>query len=340
MLRGMASDASMRAWTTHGRGDVALSMLPNPALREGSVLVRVTACGVCRTDLHVIDGDIPPHRDRVTPGHQVVGEVIAIGSGAARFDIGDRVGVAWLAGTCGSCRWCIGGRENLCRAARFTGWDSDGGHADLVVADERFAYALPASADPVATAPLLCAGIIGFRALARAALPVAGVLGIYGFGSSGYLTARMAAAQGATVHVMTRGEPNRALARALALGFVGEQADTPPEPLDAAIVFAPAGALVPAALEATASGGTVVLAGIHMSDIPPLSYDDHLFRERDLRTVTANTRADGEGFLRLAAKLGLEASVTRYRFDDTGRALDDLRTGRAAGSLVIDHSFA
>ncbi|MGW9587816.1 zinc-dependent alcohol dehydrogenase family protein [Microbacterium sp. NPDC055455] len=335
----MSTEARMRAWRTHGRGDATLSTVGVRSLGEWEVLVRVVACGVCRTDLHVIDGDIAQHRDPVIPGHQVVGEVVATGPGASRFRPGDRVGVAWLAATCGSCRWCMSGRENLCPSARFTGWDTDGGHADLLVVDERFAYSLPSTLDAVEAAPLLCAGIIGFRALARARLPVGGTLGVYGFGSSGHLTARMAAAQGATVHVMTRGEQNRALARSLGLGFVGAEADSPPAPLDAAIVFAPAGPLAAVALEATAPGGTVVLAGIHMSDIPAMSYEHHLFRERDLRTVTANTRADGESFLRLAGNLGLKASVTRYRFEDTGRALDDLRSGRAAGSLVIDRSL-
>ncbi|WP_194411000.1 zinc-binding alcohol dehydrogenase family protein [Microbacterium cremeum] len=335
----MVVDADMRAWTTHGSGDARLTIVPVPEIAAHSLLVRVEACGVCRTDLHVIDGDIARHRDPVIPGHQVVGEVIATGSATSRFAVGDRVGVAWLAETCGSCRWCISGKENLCPNARFTGWDVDGGHADQVIVDERFAYAFPAGVDPVDTAPLLCAGIIGFRALSRARLPAGGALGVYGFGSSGHLTAQMAAAQGATVHVMTRGEHNRALARALNLGFVGEEAEEPPSDLDAAIVFAPAGPLVLAALRATAPGGTVVLAGIHMSDIPAMSYEDHLFGERDLRTVTANTREDGEGFLRLAGNLGLKASVSRYRFADTGRALDDLRAGRAAGSLVIDRSL-
>lgn len=336
----MSTDADMRAWTTHGSGDLRVSAVPIPDVTERAILVRVGACGVCRTDLHVIDGDLARHRDPVIPGHQVVGEVVSRSSAASRFAIGDRVGVAWLADTCGSCRWCISGRENLCQSARFAGWDINGGHAEYVTVDERFAYAVPDDVDAVAIAPLLCAGIIGFRALVRAQLPDGGALGVYGFGSSGHLTARMAAAQGATVHVMTRGEQNRALARSLNLGFVGDEAATPPVELDAAIVFAPAGSLVPAALRATAPGGTVVLAGIHMSDIPAMSYEDHLFRERDLRTVTANTRADGESFLRLARNLGLRASVTRYTFADTGRALDDLRAGRAAGSLVIDHSLA
>lgn len=285
----------------------------------------------------MVDGELPRHREEVIPGHQVVGEVVETGTAVSRFTVGDRVGIAWLASTCGSCLWCLTGRENLCAAARFTGWDVDGGHAEYALVDERFAYAFPEDADPIELAPLLCAGIIGFRALSRAELPPGGALGIYGFGSSGYLTARIAAAGGARVHVMTRGERNRELARSLDLGFVGAESDVPPEPLDSAIVFAPAGELVPVALQATTAGGTVVLAGIHMTDIPSMAYADHLFRERDLRTVTANTRADGLAFLRLASRLNLRSAVTRYRYEDTPRALDDLRSGRASGSLVITH---
>jgi propanol-preferring alcohol dehydrogenase len=329
---------TMRAWTTRGTGDLESRTLPLPRIAEHDILVRVSACGVCRTDLHVVDGELPRRRPRVVPGHQVVGEVVAVGSATARFHLGDVVGVAWLGSTCGGCRWCRTGRENLCAAARFTGWDRDGGHAEFLAADERFAYRLPADTDPVETAPLLCAGIIGFRALSRAQLPPGGVLGIYGFGSSAVLTAKIAAAGGATVHVMTRGQQNRELARQVGLGFVGDETSSPPEPLDSAIIFAPAGELVPIALRATAASGTVVIAGIHLSDVPALSYDEHLFREKDLRSVTANTRADGESFLRLAARLHLRSTVTRYRFGDTRDALDDLRAGRAAGSLVIDHA--
>ncbi|MEN2740317.1 zinc-binding alcohol dehydrogenase family protein [Microbacterium sp. X-17] len=328
-------DTTMTGWTTKGLGDLERGRVEIPEPSGGELVVRVSACGVCRTDLHVIDGELPPRRTPVVPGHQVVGEVQWTGPGATRFVTGDRVGIAWLAGTCGSCVWCLSGRENLCPSARFTGWDRDGGYAEYVLVDERFAYSFPDDLDPIETAPLLCAGIIGFRALSRARVPAGGTLGIYGFGSSGSLVAKMAAASGVTVHVMTRGERNRELARSLGLGSVGEEADAPPEPLDSAIVFAPAGALVPVALEATTAGGTVVVAGIHLSDVPAMTYADHLFRERDLRSVTANTRADGEAFLRLARKLRLRASVTRYGPADTAQALDDLRAGRAAGSLVI-----
>ncbi|GAA2033991.1 zinc-binding alcohol dehydrogenase family protein [Agromyces tropicus] len=325
----------MQAWTTRGDGELVDRRLTDPEPVGDDLVVEVLACGVCRTDLHVIDGELEPHRSPVVPGHQVVGRVAATGPAVRRTAVGDLVGIAWLRSTCGACRWCRSGRENLCPDARFTGWDADGGYADLATVSEAFAYALPPDADPVAVAPLLCAGIIGYRALRRANLPPGGRLGLYGFGSSAHLTARLAMAAGATVDAMTRGEANRRLARELGLASVGDERAAPPEPLDAAIVFAPAGDLVPIALEATVRGGTVVLAGIHMTDVPAMTYADHLFLERDLRTVTANTRADGDEFLRLALRLGIAPSATPYAFERAPQAVDDLRAGRASGSLVL-----
>lgn len=325
----------MDGWITAGDGRLTATALPDPEPAGDELIVEVVACGVCRTDLHVIDGELAPHRSPVVPGHQVVGRVVATGPGVRHARAGDLVGVAWLRSTCGSCRWCRSGRENLCPDAAFTGWDADGGYADLATVPESFAYPLPGDADPVAIAPLLCAGIIGYRALRRANLPPGGRLGIYGFGSSAHLTARLAMAAGATVAAMTRGEANRELARELGAEFVGHELEQPPEPLDAAIVFAPAGGLVPVALEATARGGTVVLAGIHMTDIPSMTYAEHLFLERDLRTVTANTRADGDEFLRLARTLDLRPTATPYPFARAADAVDDLRSGRASGSLVL-----
>ncbi|WP_400997360.1 zinc-dependent alcohol dehydrogenase family protein [Agromyces sp. GXQ0307] len=325
----------MEAWTTRGDGRLTATTLPEPEPAADELVVEVAACGVCRTDLHVIDGELAPHRIPVVPGHQVVGRVVATGSAVRRTNVGDLVGIAWLRSTCGACRWCRSGRENLCPDARFTGWDADGGYARFASVPEAFAYALPPDADPVTVAPLLCAGIIGYRALRRANLPPGGRLGLYGFGSSAHLTARLAMAAGASVVAMTRGEANRHLARELGLDFVGDERDAPPEPLDAAIVFAPAGELVPVALEAMTRGGTVVLAGIHMTDVPAMSYADHLFLERDLRTVTANTRADGDEFLRLALRLGIAPTATAYAFERADAAADDLRAGRASGSLVL-----
>ncbi|GAA1058243.1 alcohol dehydrogenase [Agromyces luteolus] len=325
----------MDAWTTRGDGRLTASTPPEPEPADGELVVEVAACGVCRTDLHVIDGELAPRRSPVVPGHQVVGRVVATGHDVRRTAVGDLVGIAWLRSTCGACRWCRSGRENLCPDARFTGWDADGGYARFATVPEAFAYALPADADPVAVAPLLCAGIIGYRALRRANLPQGGRLGLYGFGSSAHLTARLAMAGGASVVAMTRGEANQRLARELGLDFVGGERDAAPEPLDAAIVFAPAGDLVPVALEATMRGGTVVLAGIHMTDVPSMTYADHLFLERDLRTVTANTRADGDEFLRLALRLGVAPTATPYEFERADAAVDDLRSGRASGSLVL-----
>jgi len=326
----------MRAWTTgEAAGVLEPVELPVPEPAADEVLVRVEACGVCRTDLHVVDQEIPPHRPRVVPGHQIVGVVAGVGPGVRRLRAGDRVGVAWLRRTCGACRWCREGRENLCPDSEYTGWDADGGFAEYSTVPEAFAYPLPAEADPAMIAPLLCAGIIGFRALRRATLPPGGRLGIYGFGSSAHITAQLAIAAGARVFAMTRGEANQELARRLGAVFAGDATAKPPEPLDAAIVFAPAGELVPVALEATDRGGTVVLAGIHMTTIPPLDYARDLFEERDLRTVTANTRADGSALLRLAERLRLAPSVTRYPLGAAGAAIADLRAGRGSGSLVL-----
>lgn len=328
--------AGNHAWRTGpSAGDLELVDAPVPVPARGEVVVRVIACGICRTDLHVIDQEIPVHRPGVIPGHQVVGRVTELGPEVEDIAIGDLVGVAWLRRTCGTCRWCRSGSENLCPRSEYTGWDADGGFSDLLAAPAAFVYHLPADADPVTTAPLLCAGIIGFRALSRANLPPGGRLGLYGFGSSAHLVAKIAMAAGADVAVMTRGEQNRALARELGAAFVGEEAAPPPQPLDSAIVFAPAGSLVPIALAATRSGGTVVLAGIEMSDTPSMECGASLFRERDLRTVTANTRDDGRRLLDLAANLGLRPSVTTVLFEALDSAIDDIRRGRARGSLVL-----
>lgn len=325
----------MSAWSTHGDGRLEAVRQPVPEPAAGEVLVEVLACGVCRTDLHVIDGELAMHANPVVPGHQVIGRVVGTGASVGRLRQGDLVGIAWLRSTCGACPWCRSGRENLCPDARFTGWDADGGYADFATVPEGFAYLLPADTDAASVAPLLCAGIIGYRALSRANLPPAGRLGIYGFGSSAHLTALLAMAQGASVSAMTRGEANQRLAAGLGVDFVGDERAVPPVQHDAAIVFAPAGELVPLALASTVQGGTVVLAGIHMSDVPAMTYDEHLFRERDLRTVTANTRADGDAFLRLARALSIAPEITRYPFDRAGEAVDALRAGRASGSLVL-----
>ncbi|HYN30737.1 MAG TPA: zinc-dependent alcohol dehydrogenase family protein [Dermatophilaceae bacterium] len=307
--------------------------LPDPTGRE--VRVRVSCCGVCRTDLHLAEGDLPPRRPRVTPGHEVVGTVEALGPRATRFAAGDRVGVPWLGHADGTCRHCRAGRENLCLAPRFTGWDRDGGYADVLLADEAFVYALPGHLSDEQAAPLLCAGIIGYRALLAADVPPGGRLGIYGFGGSAHLTAQVALHLGLRVHVLTRGEHHRDLATRLGCDSVGPADGAPPEPLDGAILFAPAGELVPVALRALDAGGTLAVAGIWLSDIPSLDYDAELFRERHLRSVTANTREDGEAFLTLAARFGVTATTTAYPMEEAPRALADLAHGRFGGAAVL-----
>lgn len=330
----------MRAWVVDTPGPVDGGPLrrvdrdlPEPGF--GQVRARVTCCGVCRTDLHLAEGDLPPRRPGVTPGHEVVGVVEARGPGAQRFAVGERIGIPWLGWTDGSCRFCRRGEENLCTDPRFTGWDVDGGYADALVADEGFAYRLPEALGDDQAAPLLCAGIIGYRALQVAAVPPGGRLGIYGFGGSGHLTAQVALAQGMRVHVFTRGEENRRLARDLGAETVAGAADPAPEPLDGAILFAPAGDLVPVALRALDRGATLAVAGIWLSDIPSLHYAEDLFEERRLRSVTANTRQDGEQFLRLAGRLGVRATTVAYPMAEAPAALADLAHGRFSGAAVL-----
>lgn len=307
--------------------------LPEPG--PWQVRVAIRCCGVCRTDLHLAEGDLAPKRHGVTPGHEIVGTVVARGERARRFEVGQRIGVPWLGGTDGSCRFCRRGEENLCTSPTFTGWDVDGGYADECVVDEAYAYALPDSLPDEQAAPLLCAGIIGYRALRAARLRPGGALGIYGFGGSAHLTAQIALHEGARVHVLTRGEHNQALARELGVDSVGAAAAAPPEPLDAAILFAPAGELVPVALSALDRGATLALAGIYLTDIPALNYDATLFQERQLRSVTANTREDGEQFLRLAHRYRLRVETHAYPMADAPRALSDLEHGRFGGAAVL-----
>ena len=315
---------------------MSLVELPEPEPGVGEIRVRVTVCGVCRTDLHLAEGDLAPRRHGIVPGHEVVGTVDRTGPGATRFTIGDRVGLAWLGRTCGTCRFCRRGAENLCLAPSFTGWDRNGGFAELVTADEQFAYRLPDEFDDQHVAPLLCAGIIGFRALRRAEIPEHGRLGIYGFGGSAHITAQVAMAAGAEVHVLTRSAEARALATELGAASVGDAYDRPPCELDSAILFAPVGDLVPVALEALGRGGTLAIAGIHLSDIPSLDYQRHLFQERQVRSVTANTRRDGEELLATAARIGLRTTVVPYALGEADRALVDLAADRVTGAAVLD----
>ena len=331
----------MRAWHVETPGPVTghpLSLhtddeIPRPG--PGELLLKVLACGVCRTDLHVTEGDLPPHRRGVTPGHEVVGEVADLGEQAQGFTIGDRAGAAWLRWTDGTCKFCQREAENLCPHSLYTGWDADGGYAEFMTVPAAYAHRLPDGYDDAELAPLLCAGIIGYRALQRAELPPHGRLGIYGFGGSAHLATQVALARGATVHVMTRGEQARRLALELGAASAGDAADSPPEPLDAAIMFAPVGELVLPALAALDRGGTLSIAGIYLSDIPPLNYSKHLFQERQLRSVTSNTRADAREFLGFAAEHKLAVTVHPYPLDHADQAQQDLKAGRFDGAAVL-----
>jgi alcohol dehydrogenase, propanol-preferring len=330
----------MRAWVVHQPGPIADGPLrlverPVPEPGPGELLIRVLCCGVCRTDLHLAEGDLEPRAPDVTPGHEVVGEVVAAGPGTVRFAPGDRVGAAWLAGTDGACRYCRRGAENLCPRSVYTGWDIQGGYAEYLVAADAYVHPLPSGFTDAELAPLLCAGIIGYRALRRAELPPGGRLGIWGFGGSAHLAAQVAIAEGAAVHVFTRGAQARELALGLGAASAQDSFDPTPEPLDSAILFAPVGTLVPPALAALDRGGTLAIAGIYLTDIPALNYDKHLFQERQLRSVTANTRGDAEEFLRLAQRLRLQVTTHPYAFDKAQQALADLAADRFTGAAVI-----
>ncbi|MGP4002339.1 zinc-dependent alcohol dehydrogenase family protein [Streptomyces sp. 8N706] len=326
------------AWVVEQPGPVATAPLrhrerPVPEPGPYELLLEVLACGVCRTDLHVAEGDLPPHKEQCVPGHQVVGRIVGAGYAVEGFSAGDRVGAAWLASTCGACRFCRTGRENLCPHSRYLGWDLDGGYAQYTVADARYVYRLPTGWTDAEAAPLLCAGIIGHRALSRAVLPEGGRLGIYGFGASAHLAAQFAIGRGATVHVVTRSRDAQRLA--LDLGAASAGASPPPEPLDAAILFAPVGDLVPVALEALDRGGTLAVAGVHLTAVPGLDYGLHLFQERTLRSVTANTREDGRACLAEAARLRPRVRLTRYPLRRADQALADLAAGRITGVGVL-----
>ena len=316
-------------------GPLRLVERPVPEPGPGQLLLRIRCCGVCRTDLHLAEGDLPAKRPDTTPGHEVVAEVVSTGPGTRRFSTGDRVGAAWLGGTDGSCVFCRRGRENLCPASLYTGWDFHGGYAEYMVAAEAFAHPLPRGFSDAELAPLLCAGIIGYRALRRAEVPPGGTLGIWGFGGSAHLAAQVAMAQGAEVHVFTRGEAARELARSLGVASAQDSFDPPPVPLDSAILFAPVGTLVPAALSALDRGGTLAIAGIYLTDIPELNYERHLFQERQVRSVTSNTRADATEFLTLAERLRIKVTTTPYRFDQADQALIDLAGERVHGAAVL-----
>lgn len=331
----------MKAWRVHSPRSIdekplVLSDEPTPEPESGELLLAVDACAVCRTDLHVIEGDLPVHRPHVVPGHEIVGTVAAIGPHTdTQHRIGDTVGAAWLRHTCGICVHCVNGRENLCRGSRYTGWDADGGFAEFAVVPADYALTLPRGYSTIELAPLLCAGVIGFRALVAAAVPVGGSVGLYGFGASAHIVAQLANLDGARVHVMTRDDTAKELAVSLGAASVQGTYDAPPERLDSAIVFAPVGDIVPYALESLDPGGTAVLAGIHMSDVPTLNYQRHLFHEKHLRSVESNTRDDARRFLDRCQRDRIRLETTTYSFDRVPCALRDLRHGHFAGAAVI-----
>lgn len=330
----------MNAMLLRERGPIETSPLvatelPDPSPGPGEIRVKVSACGICRTDLHVIEGDLPPQRMPVIPGHQIVGTVDAVGEGATRIRPGTRVGIAWLARTCGVCDFCRGGRENLCDRPLFTGYHRDGGFAEYAVVPEAFAYPLPSAFPDAEAAPLLCAGIIGFRALRRADLPAGGKLAIYGFGSSAHIVIQLALGRGCEVFVCTRGRQRQDLARRMGASWAGGNPGEMPAPADSAILFAPAGELVPPALKNLKKGGTLSIAGIHMSDVPAMRYEECLFHEKNLRSVTANTRQDGLDFLREAAEIRIRPEVALFPLEEANRALQMLKAGKVQGTGVL-----
>ena len=327
LQQGGPIESSPLVW----RGDLA-----DPAPGEREVRVRVSRCAICRTDLHIIEGDLPPAKRPVIPGHQIVGVVDQLGPGCSRFHTGDRVGIAWLRHTCGRCRFCNSGRENLCPASQYTGYHADGGYAELAVVHEDFAYTIPPQFDDVDAAPLLCAGIIGYRAMLRSGVRDGQTLAIFGFGSSAHVIAQIAARQHhVDVYVVSRSRSHQRLARELGAAWVGDDATKMPRSPQAAIVFAPAGEVVLPALACLDRGGAVALAGIHMSPIPSIEYDRYLFQERDIHPVTANTRDDGRRLLEEAAAAGVVPHVKTYRLEQANEALADLKAGRIDGTGVL-----
>lgn len=310
--------------------------LPDPIPQERELRLRIACCAVCRTDLHIIEGDLAAAKLPVVPGHQIVGHIDAIGPGcSSRFGVGQRVGVAWLRHTCGQCRYCTSGRENLCPYSRYTGYHADGGYAQLAVAPEDFAYEIPEEFDDVSASPLLCAGIIGYRALKRSNLQAGDKLAVFGFGSSAHIVLQIALGRGNEVYVVSRSRNHQELARKLGAGWVGDDASQMPDKVQSAILFAPAGSIVPEALLCLAPGGTLALAGIHMSPIPRIDYDKHLYGERDVHPVTANTRDDARELLKEAAAAKVRPHTVQYDLADANRALGDMKAGKIEGTGVL-----
>jgi propanol-preferring alcohol dehydrogenase len=308
---------------------------PVPAPAAGEILVKVITCGVCRTDLHVSEGDLPLKHPQIIPGHEIVGEVVVSGAQCHRFAPGTRVGVAWLRETCGRCVYCNRGRENLCPNALFTGYDRGGGYAEFATVREDFAYEIPQAIGDEEAAPLLCAGIIGYRALKRAEVKPGSTVGLYGFGGSAHIAIQIARYWGCRVFAMTRGGTHRELAEKMGADWVGKAGDAPPAPLESAILFAPAGDLVPTAMRALDRGGVLAIAGIHLSQIPALNYERDLFQERELRSVTANTRQDGVEFLKLAGVIPIRTHTTAFGLGEANVALQMLKHDEVRGAAVL-----
>lgn len=320
------------------RQPLTLAEVGEPVPGPSEVLVRVDVCGVCRTDLHVVEGELPAVRSPVIPGHQIIGTVAGRGPDAKRFEIGDRVGVAWLHAACGTCAFCTSAaeQENLCENARFTGYSVDGGYAEYAKVPEAFAYRVPEAFTNEEAAPLLCAGIIGYRALRLSGIQPGGRLGLYGFGASAHIAIQVARHWGCEVYVFTRSEANRRLAKQLGAAWVGSAKAMPPAKLNSSIIFAPAGPLILNALEVLEKGGTVALAGIYMSEVPPMDYVKHLYDEKVLRSVANSTRRDGEELLRVAAEIPVRTETTVFPLDQANEALLALKTGGISGAAVLD----
>ena len=316
-------------------GPLVFKKLPIPQPAFGEIRLKVRCCAICRTDLHVIEGELPRQKSPLIPGHQIVGIVDALGEGCRRLHLGQRVGIAWLRHTCGTCRFCVCGRENLCASSRYTGYHEDGGYAQYAVAPEAFVYEIPTMFSDVEAAPLLCGGIIGYRAMRRAQIPDGGCVALYGFGSSAHLVLQLARHRGCEVYVVTRDAKHRQLASRLGATWVGAQPEEMPRLADSAILFAPAGTLVPPALAALQKGGTLSLAGIYMSPIPEMDYQRYLFYERNLHSVTSNTREDGRGLLAEAAKIPMHTHTVTYPLAEANRALQDLKHDRIEGTGVL-----
>ncbi|MFC2074890.1 zinc-dependent alcohol dehydrogenase family protein [Bdellovibrionota bacterium] len=331
----------MKAMVLEKHGDISssplvLKDLPLPEPKEGEVLLKIKCCAICRTDLHVIEAELPKEKLPLIPGHQIVGVVEKLGPGCKRLKEGDRIGVAWLRYTCGTCQYCKSGKENLCESARFTGYHEDGGFAEHTTINENFAYKIPDGIGDAEATPLLCAGIIGYRALKRSNLKPGQKLGIYGFGSSAHIVIQIALNRNCPVYVVTRGEKHRALAKEMGATWVGGPEDKIPEKVNSAIIFAPAGEIVPQALKSLEKGGTLALAGIYMSPVPEMTYEEHLFYEKNICSVTANTREDGKELFIEAEKIPIKPHITTYPFTEANQALQDLKSDKINGTGVLE----